>query len=285
MAVKMDVPAKAMVVGAPFTIKVEPAAELKPYIRMLIYGGTGVGKTYLACSACEVEAMSPVLLLDLERGHMTVAGWENLDVLVIPHEAPEPGDQFGMALIERGLLLLQQPDNPYKTVVIDGLTELHYMMMQERLGFVGRNSADWYVPELQDWLHVTNRMRRLLRKLTHSQLHVILTALDQDIEDTVAGGKEVHTKINIAGKLAYEVGAQFDIIGYLRVRILRRPTEIQTNRILQTQPFSRRAAKDRSGRLPVELTDPTMAEIHELVVGQQAEAPAEEVPQEKQQEA
>lgn len=261
----------------PFTFKIESATELEPFIRMLIYGGTGTGKTYLACTACKVPEMSPVLLMDLERGHMTVRGWENLDVLVVPEKAPEPGAPFGMALFERGIMMLEQEDNKYKTVVIDGLTELHYLMMQERLGFVGQKSSDWYVPELRDWLYLTNRMRRLLRRLRSLDIHIIMTALDQSIEDAIgAGGKEIHTKINIAGKLADEVGAQFDIIGYLRVRVIRKVGDAETTRILQTQPFSRRAAKDRSGRLPVEMEDPTMARIYDLAIGRPADE--DEVP-------
>lgn len=48
-------------------VKVQRVSERTDWVKMLIYGVPGAGKTYLAGQAATIERMSPVLFIDIEE--------------------------------------------------------------------------------------------------------------------------------------------------------------------------------------------------------------------------
>src|SRR4051812_41658125 len=53
-------------------LTIRRVVDRSPYINMLLYGNSGVGKTRLSGSAVEVPELSPVLFVDIEGGLLTL---------------------------------------------------------------------------------------------------------------------------------------------------------------------------------------------------------------------
>jgi len=223
------------------------------YLKILIYGDTGTGKTWLAGSAAAVEELRPVLYADFEDGVLSI---RDRDVDLLP--VRDYNDLREMSA------LLQQPDPDdedslkYKTVVIDSLTELYQLNMEVQLRAEQRPQS---VPELRDWLKCTQKMRRFLRHIRGLPIHFITTCQARIITDEVTGA--ISRGPDLPGKLAGQVGHYFDIVGFLDASLDRGGETV--TRSLQVQPYKRVIAKDRSGVFELGIENPTMQKIYEEI--------------------
>src|SRR5690606_7843848 len=107
-------------------------------------------------------------------------------------------------------------------------------------------------------------MRKLLRHFRDLPLHVIMTALSQEVKDETDGS--ITVKPALPGKLADEVSAMLDIVLYLasvETRENGKTTMIRRALTASTRKF---VAKDRSGRLPQTIDNPTVSGILDLIV-------------------
>src|SRR6516164_6984442 len=101
------------------------------WLNMLVYGDPGVGKTRLAGSAVLVPEMCPVLLMDFEGGTLSLAG-DMREIDVVRLTSWEKVDRLYGSLYDI---------NPYKTVVIDSLSELQKFSMSEIMRAVVQKDA------------------------------------------------------------------------------------------------------------------------------------------------
>ena len=100
-------------------LKVQPAGERPQVLNMLVYGDPGVGKTVLAGSASQVEAMSPVLFIDVEGGTMSLRNrYPDVEVVRVSSWSDMTSLYNDIANTDS-----------YKTIVLDSLTEIQKFSM------------------------------------------------------------------------------------------------------------------------------------------------------------
>ena len=219
----------------------------KGFFRGLFYGPSGVGKTVLTATAADVPDMCPILFCDADMGTLSIV---NRTFDVVPIKTIKD--------VENVNKYIRAHPGEYKTVVVDGLTALYNQIIRQRLVAPGRtDNEDPYVPSQRDWMHGTFRLRVVIQMLKTAPVNFLATALVDERIDEFSGAKV--TRPGLSNKLAQEVGAEFDIVGYLSVKMQVK----KATRILQLEPFGGRIAKNRSIYiLPAALEDPTMPLIY-----------------------
>jgi len=216
-------------------------------IRVLLYGDTGVGKTFLAGTAADVPEMRPVLFCDCDEGLFTLRHRQEHITYVAVRKFTD---------MQTVLSAIKKAPEKYSTLVLDNLAELYYLQMDARV-----RTAEERIPQLRDWQAITNRTRRLLRDLRLLPMHIIVTTPAQKVKDEVTGA--LYTTPELPGKLSMQIGRYFDVFGYLAV-VASSPKKGLV-RQLQVHPFRRIAAKDRSGNLPYLVENPTMQDIYDKI--------------------
>lgn len=235
---------------------VQPVQERSQYYNILIYGDSGTGKTTLAGSADAVPSMRPVLFVDIEGGTAS-----------LQHSYPEVETVRVTTWKEMQEVYnaLHDGDHGYKTVVLDSLTEIQKFNMYSIMGEVmqKRPDLDPDVPSMREWGKNLEQIRRMVRGFRDLDMHTIFTSLNKTEKDQKTGLTTM--KPSLSGKMADEVAAFLDIVVYYYVKQIGDGDDAEFKRLLLTQKTDSQVAKDRSGRLPMIIENPTMAEIHKLM--------------------
>lgn len=231
----------------------KPASE--GYINMLIYGDPGSGKTRLAGSACVVPEMSPVLLLDWEGGTLSLSG-DYHDVEVVRFKTWKQVDQVYGQLYN---------NNPYRTVIVDSLTEAQKFCMQEAM----REVVDKYpnrdrdIASVREWGKTGEQVTRLVRALRDLPCNTIFTTLQHEEKDDE--GKLIKRRPLLPGQLKGQVSGYVDIVVYLYQKEFVAGPDRTMKTLMLTEAQEKVTAKDRSGRLPQVVEEPTMKQIYDHI--------------------
>ena len=232
-------------------------------LNMLVYGDPGVGKTRLAGSACIVPEMSPVLLLDFEGGTLSLAGDYNaVDVW------PDPKDERRPTWKDIDKLYGQlYAKNPYRTIILDSITEVQKFCLSEIMKQVvqGNPDRDPDIASLREWGKQSEQLRRLVRALRDLPCNTIFTALRHDEKDDK--GNLIKTRPALPGQLKGEVAGYVDIVVYMYQKEFAQGPNRTMKTLLLTQGTEKQIAKDRSGKLPPIMEAVTMQNIYNLVNG------------------
>jgi phage nucleotide-binding protein len=223
------------------------ATSRTPYMNILIYGDSGVGKTRLAGSADAVPSMRKVLLVDVEGGSLTLEHtYPDIDLVRV-----KTWDQ-----VQGVYDSLYAGGHGYNTVILDSLTEIQKFNMDQVMLAMLENDGktDPDVPSLREWGKNLNQMRKFVRAFRDLEMHTIFTALGQQ-QKTRLGS--MVKKPYLSGKLADEVAAFLDIVVYM----YKKQIGDDNLRLLLTEATDDVTAKDRTNKLPTVLQDPTMADI------------------------
>lgn len=236
-------------------LRVQPVQERSRYLNILIYGDSGTGKTTLAGSADKVPAMRPVLFVDIEGGTESLRH-SYPDVETVRVQTWKEMQEVYNALYEG--------DHEYKTVVLDSLTEIQKFNMYNIMKDViqKRPDLDPDVPSMREWGKNLEQIRRMVRGFRDLEMHTIFTALNKTEKDQRTGLTTM--KPSLSGKMADEVAAFLDIVAYYYVKQIGDGEDAEFKRLLLTQKTDTQVAKDRSGKLPMIIEAPTMAEIYRL---------------------
>jgi AAA domain len=223
-------------------------------LKLLIYGDSGKGKSVLAASADEVPEMSPVLYINAEAGALSVAKFYP-GVHVLPLEK--------FMDLEKILQELRRGNHPYKTVVVDSLTELHKKSMEKiMVDTVAKDKErDAEIPSQREWGKAGLQVQKVIRYFRDLPLHVIFVALEAEQGEE---GSPKTTGPALPGKLLKEVPGYMDVVGRMYTRIVKdEKKEEIVKRILWTGNHPRILAKDRSAELPALIENPTMTIIYD----------------------
>lgn len=232
-----------------------PAEE--DYINLLVYGEPGVGKTRFAGSSVLVPEMEPVLFLDFEGGTLSLAS---------DYQACRVVRAMSWDAVAK-LYNDLYDNNPYRTVVVDSLTEVQKFCMHEIMRDVVRkdDTRDPDIASLREWGKQGEQMRRFVRALRDLPCNVIFTALNNETRDERTG--LVKMRPSLPGQMKGEVAGYVDILVYMYKKEIKMGTETTTKTLILTEGTERQLAKDRSGRLPALMEAPTMQDIYNTIYG------------------
>lgn len=227
-----------------FSKFIKKAEALNVPKSMLIYGDPKNGKTWLAASAAEVAAFSPVLLIDVEGGATAIArDWRDVDVIQVDtHEQLES--------VLDGLL---SQEHKYKTVIVDTLgvaMDRAEKVFGEKPENKNNRFGKW--GDLKEWAN------QMVRKMHHADFLSIFIAHAQDEKDDATGA--VKTVPMLAGSTRNTLPAIPDIIAYMTSE----KTEDATKRALYLQGSDRLVSGNRFG-LPSKMYDPSMKKLMDTI--------------------
>jgi hypothetical protein len=247
--------------GLPFEVEYPEDTE---FISLVIYGDTGVGKTYFAGTVMEVLDASPALLVDFEGGTRTLHGMK-IDVT-----RPRT-----IADIQEIYDYFFNDNNKYKTIIIDPLTEAQKISLGHVMGEVDteqgryKNLSEALIANRGDWLRSRNQMEKVIkgfRSLAYTpdkgqRVHVIMTARERFDE------KKSTICPQLPGVLGLECGAFVDILARLSVhQVVDEAGQVSLRRHLLLTQYrddmgTTYLAKNRGGRLGRQMWDPNFQKI------------------------
>lgn len=244
-------------------LTIRKAGQETPKINMLVYGPAGVGKTLLCGSADDVPEMRKVLFLDIEGGTFTLQHkFPNTDILRITNWN-QLADVY--AELKAGL------HSEYNTIVVDSLTEAQIFNMAEIMRQLVEAKPDRSpdVPDIREWGINQTQVKRFIRAFRDLPVTVIMTALMKEDKNKLSG--KVSKTPDLPGKLAGQVPALFDEVFYMYMKKLENEDGVkEEKRLLLTGATEDTVGKDRSGKLPLVMIEPTMSKIYNTMMGREA---------------
>ena len=229
----------------PPPFKISPIDTAQKWMKLMVYGKHGCGKTTLAATAVDVASMGDVLMINAESGTMViednprVKAWENIDTVPVDQfdsvvkiyeylsshvkfrDSKDPAAVDKLRSQEAWLkgIELDEVVEPrrYRTVIIDSLTEVEAYCMYKLLGVHGEFSTqmldeDVKTAEFKEYKQNNNMVNLLVRAFRDLPMHVIVICGRVYEQDEL---KQFHYGPQLTGKLRSQVQGYFDIVGYL----------------------------------------------------------------------
>ena len=269
----------------PLPFEMSPLDEHTEWLKMLIHAIPGAGKTTLAGSAVDVEEMREVLFLNVEAGALSlknnprvksskliqairITNFSQIDQIkdwLAAHCVfRDAGDVAKLCDLEERITG-KRPKVPkrFKTLIVDSISELDNMSMQNILGLSDKISLEADIPAAE-WSHYkqnNSKMQILLRRLRDLPMNVIMTSVTKWVQDET---KKMHYSPGLTGQLRDQVQGFVDIVGFLAVGS---PSDDNlAPRRLYVQPVNKSDGKNRwAGYDKAYFDDPTMSSILKAV--------------------
>lgn len=235
--------------------------ELFKYVKGLIYGEPGAGKTFLFGTVEEdPENFLPALLIDIDGGTATIRNRKKIQVKKI------------RSIEELQTLYREIAADPdyFKTIGVDNLSELqkidmNAVMLEYKQTANNPDNVDIYVPDQRAWGKSGERMRIIVRSFRDLPCHVFMFAHLEEREDKAT--KLMRIWPSLPGKLRHELSGFFDVVGMLSTY----ESDNEVFRQIQFAKTRRVAAKDRFSVLPQVMNgNPTIPQIWSAIANSDA---------------
>lgn len=252
--------------------RIKPIAEMAGPTSCLFYGRSGTGKTTLAGTFPK-----PSLLLDVsEKGTDSISDIEGIEVLKV-----ECWEDF-----EAIYWYLRSGKHPYKTVIVDTVTQLQKLAINYILEQNGRDSSGPMNQNL--WGQVAKLMSAWLTNYRDLEMHTVFLAQDRNsTEDSRAGEDQIIPEIGprLSPSVAASVNAAVKIIGQTYIKEFVKATkdgQVKTYSFrLRIGPHSVYLTKVRKAKgiaLPNSIHDPSFEKLMKAI-SPQPQAPPENPPE------
>ncbi len=221
---------------SPFFI--EKISTRRRYLKALIYGGYGAGKTHFAGTSFFIPTFRDILFISAEAGDLTLVqlGQEfldNVDIVTVQdfttfariYEFLQLHIRFRDSNDTDNLKKLQDVVMPsgsdklkkYHTIIIDYITEVQRYCMKSLMGWDPKTatldvSPD--SPEFKQWGQNSAVIINLIRAYRDLGINVIMTCSQKEERDE---SKRRYFYPNLPGKLSNDAQGFFDVVGYLAV--------------------------------------------------------------------
>lgn len=213
-----------------------PAEQVRPKVKCLVYGPSGVGKTYFG-----LTAPGKVAVIDTEGGTAFYAGRGGLSEFdVLPTKTFHD--------VTRAIGYLATHPGEYETLVIDPVTVLYETLQdaaQVKRATVRRNEdADL---EMLDWQRIKRAYKALMTDLVNLPLHVIVIAREADLtEERMNGQRKERVKIGVRPDAEKSTPYYFDTV----IRLV--PVSGGREAVVE---------KDRTGTIPAGVKAPSFDKL------------------------
>ena len=233
--------------------------EAKFFIKMLVYGDNGAGKTVFGASAMDCDVCKEVLFVNIEGGMLSISKRKTL----------EHWDIIEFSEIKEVLRYLQEEEHPYKCVVLDSVTELMLRSLDAIVRDAmaapprGKPRTDEDEIRIDDYGKNTQAIRKVLRDFRDLPMHVIMTALAIESKDEEG---VITVAPQLTEKLRNSVMGYVDIVAYMHVKKIAKEGKEELIRSFLFQPYGKYRAKDRTpdGKMGDFLVGPTVQKIMDL---------------------
>lgn len=225
------------------TLKVKRtgAAEYGQYIKALICGNPGAGKTLISSTFPDpLYASAEGGLMSLaQRNIPYVDVKDSTDLLAVKAMCEQPEH------VRREILGFD-----VNTVVIDTIDEIQKILIRERLKETKKDSM-----ELRDWGWLGEQMQVIISGFRNLDMNVVMTCHLRESQDSEAG--TVWFEPGLQGAIGKQIAAYFDLALLLDVRTVTTVKDGKSHksqvRYLVSSPDSKHSwIKDRSGQLTTE---------------------------------
>ncbi|GAF76247.1 unnamed protein product, partial [marine sediment metagenome] len=199
-------------------MKIKTYTPADHYIKALIYGASGSGKTTFGGSAIAKDN-SKVLFLSAEKGLMS-----------IKDKKPKYVEIKSMSDLIEAYTYLNIEDHKFETVVIDSITEISNILKLEI------EKREGHTMQLQNWGEIKNKLIGVFRDFRDLPMNVIFLSQEAYITDEDKIRKIVPS---LDGKGATTAIPRYcDTVGYIKV-------DIKGNREIFTDHNIKYVTKDR----------------------------------------
>lgn len=224
--------------------------EVAKWLNLLIYGDPGAGKTFLEGTADDAPETSPLLIIDVDGGLMTLRHRKNVKVVTIRTymDLVKLYDELHSAIDPVTDTL------PFKTLGVDNLTELQKLDMKDIMAVTpavleGRQDAS--VPSMREWGISQDHIRKVVRAFRDLPCHTIFTCHVDIKPDNM--NRNIYGP-DLPGKLRNQITGFVDVVGYLYAT----EHEGAIVRKLQTAKTDTVIAKDRLNSIGDVVINPTI---------------------------
>ncbi len=227
---------------------VMPEDTISNKVKMLIYGGSGVGKTYLATTAPKPVVLAAEGLFTLRKYKIPCIVIDKWETLQNAHE------------------WLKLGEHDYETVIVDSLNEVQFVNQLHLL-----ETASHKRMTQGDWGDNILDLQKMVRAFRDLPMNVIFTcALDEFTSD-----KGLHQQPAISTKkLPNDILNIFDFVGLLVAQETDQKDEKGNpiiKRAIRFEPNETLRAKNRDGCLNM-WEKPDFSAMHEKIFGKPAKA-------------